>query len=73
MERNRVNLSGSNTREEWILKKRGVTMIAASHPASMIPSHQRANLVSSAVEIDIQEHSKSLRILPQGLDGGKIH
>ena len=42
----RVSLSGSNTREEWILKNKGVSTMAANQPASINPSHQREILDS---------------------------
>jgi hypothetical protein len=45
-ERRRVSLSGSNTLEEWMLKKSGVRTTAASQPASINPSHQRETLDS---------------------------
>jgi hypothetical protein len=45
-ERRSVSLSGSNTLEEWMLKKSGVRTTAANQPASIIPSHQREILDS---------------------------
>jgi hypothetical protein len=46
IERSKVNLSGSKTRDEWILKNNGVTIMAASQPTSISPSHQREILDS---------------------------
>jgi hypothetical protein len=41
-----VSLSGSNTRDEWMLKNSGVTTTAASQPASSNPSQYRCNFES---------------------------
>ena len=49
MERSRWSLSGSKTRFEKVLKKSGVTISAASQPASMIASQMRLSRVSTVL------------------------
>ena len=66
MDRSKVSLSGSNTLEEWILKKRGVATTAASQPASIIPPQYRESLLSNG-HLSLPEMSP--RMLPQGMVG----
>jgi len=48
MERSKVSLSGSNTRSEKTLKKRGTTIMAANQPASITLSQNTLSFVCMA-------------------------
>ena len=68
-----VNLSGSKTRDECMLKNRGVITRAASQPASINPSHQRESLDSIFFDrfYCLISHFNVGEILPQRHEGSK--